>query len=309
MLPSLLSRRRARVRAAVVLAASREIILDCGDGVRLQAFHARPSGGNGRSAILLHGWEGSAEAYYVLSLASQLYAAGVEVVRLNLRDHGDTHHLNEGIFHSCRLPEVIGAVAALGPELIAPPWLVGFSLGGNFMLRVAASGDARLPALAGVVAISPVLHPESAMRAMENGWRVYQDYFVRKWNRSLKRKHALWPQLLRQQVFSLRNLRGMTELLIAGHTEFPDVRSYLEGYAITGDRLAHLAAPTTILAALDDPIIPAEDLGELAPSPQLKIVTTALGGHMGFMVRPFARSWINDFVLREMGLEVSPGAS
>jgi uncharacterized protein len=305
MLPSLLSRRRAKVRAAVVLAASREVILDCGDGVRLQAFHARPPGGDGQSAILLHGWEGSADAYYILSLASQLYAAGVEVVRLNLRDHGDTHHLNQDIFHSCRLPEVIGAVAALGPQLVAPPWLVGFSLGGNFMLRVTASDDPLLPPLSGTIAISPVLHPESAMRAMESGWRVYQDYFVRKWSRSLRRKRALWPDLLTQQVFSLRNLRGMTELLIARHTDFPDVRTYLDGYAITGDRLASLKAPATILAALDDPIIPAEDLSELAQGPRLKVVTTAMGGHMGFMVRPFARSWVNDFVLREMG--IAPG--
>ena len=50
------------------------------------------------------------------------------------------------------------------------------------MLRVAASDDPRLAPLAGVVAVSPVLHPDSAMRAMEQGWQVYQRYFVRKWS-------------------------------------------------------------------------------------------------------------------------------
>jgi len=58
-----------------------------------------------RVAILLHGWEGSAEATYVLSLGSLLLSHGFDVVRLNLRDHGATHHLNREIFHSCRLPE------------------------------------------------------------------------------------------------------------------------------------------------------------------------------------------------------------
>src|SRR5690606_16508435 len=95
--------------------------------------------------------------------------------------------------HSCRLPEVVGAVAALAPLLVAPPWLVGFSLGGNFMLRVAASEDPRVPPLARVVAISPVLHPDSAMIAMERGLPVYQRHFVRKWSRSLRRKRSLWP--------------------------------------------------------------------------------------------------------------------
>lgn len=286
-----------------MLAASEELILDCGDGVRLQAFRARPPGAT-RSALLLHGWEGSADSYYVVSLATRLYAAGVEVVRLNLRDHGQTHHLNPGIFHSCRLDEVCGAVGALAPQLVArAPWLLGFSLGGNFWLRVAASGDRRVPPLGGVVAISPVLHPDSAMLAMERGWQVYQRHFVRKWARSLLRKRTLWPELqLDEEFFRLGDLRRMTDALVAGHTGFADTSAYLDGYAVTGDRLATLSAPTTILAALDDPIIPAEDLARLAPSPLLKIITVPYGGHMGFMVHPWAETWVNGFVLQEMGL-------
>ncbi len=261
---------------------------------------------NGKAAILLHGWEGSADAYYVLSLAAHLHAAGVEVVRLNLRDHGDTHHLNEGLFHSCRLPEVCGAVAALGSQLNAAPWLIGFSLGGNFMLRVASSADPRLPRLAGVVAISPVLHPDGAMRAMEEGWQVYQNYFVRKWSASLRRKAALWPGLgINEEIFHAATLREMTRLLVARHTEFPNLDAYLNGYAITGAQLARLAAPATILAAQDDPIIPAGDIVRLAHGPRLNVLTLPRGGHMGFMESPWADSWVNAFVSRELG--IAPG--
>ena len=303
ILPSILPRRRLRARAAALIAATRERILDCGAGVRLQAFHALPAAPNGQAAILLHGWEGSADAYYVLSLAAYLHAAGVEVVRLNLRDHGATHHLNEGIFHSCRLDEVCGAVAALAPRLGAAPWLIGFSLGGNFWLRVAASADPRLPRLAGVVAVSPVLHPDSAMRAMEGGWQVYQRYFVKKWSASLRRKLQCWPRLpIGEQIFRAGTLRAMTEQLVEHHTDFADIGAYLSGYAITGGRLAGLAAPATILASLDDPIIPAADLARLARGPQLKLLTLPRGGHMGFMSSPWGRSWINAFVGRELGL-------
>ncbi len=303
ILPSILPRRRLQQRAAQLLGASRELILDCGDGVRLQAFHARPAKPNGQAAILLHGWEGSADSYYVVSLAAYLHAAGVEVVRLNLRDHGSTHHLNEGLFHSCRLPEVCGAVAALGPILSAAPWLVGFSLGGNFMLRVASSGDARLPPLAGVVAISPVLHPDSALRAMEKGWRVYQNYFIKKWSASLRRKQALWPQLgIGEDIFRAGTLREMTRLLVERHTEFPSLDAYLDGYAITGERLARLAVPATILTSLDDPLLPAVDLPRLAQGPLLKLVAAPRGGHMGFMQSPWADSWVNRFVGRQLGI-------
>jgi uncharacterized protein len=300
ILPSIMPRGRLRRRAAAFLAASRELIVDCGDGVRLQAWRARPASGSGRAAILLHGWEGGADSYYMTSLGHSLFAAGVEVVRLNLRDHGGTQHLNRDIFHSCRLAEVCGAVAQLQQQFSQAPWLIGFSLGGNFMLRVAASGDERLGKIAGVVAVSPVLHPDSAMRSMEQGWQVYQRYFVRKWSRSLRRKRELWAGLIDDEIFRLRDLRGMTAAMVARHTEFPDINAYLDGYAITGDRLATLAAPAVILASRDDPIIPVEDLAQLAPHPALRVVTTERGGHMGFLVSPRAESWVNGFVAREM---------
>ena len=129
-------------RATALLRASREMVLDCGDGVRLQAFHAAAAGGEGRVAVLLHGWEGSADSTYVLALAQQLYDRGFDVVRLNLRDHGATHHLNRELFHSCRLPEVVGAIRRIQLMFPGKPLhLAGFSLGGNFMLRAAAQAE------------------------------------------------------------------------------------------------------------------------------------------------------------------------
>lgn len=304
ILPSILPRGRLQSRAAALLAASEELTLDCGDEVRLQAFRAVPPQTNGRVAILLHGWEGSADSYYILALANRLFEHGVTVIRLNLRDHGQTHHLNEGIFHSCRLREVCGAVAALQKlSDHTPSWLIGFSLGGNFALRVAASEDPRLGPLAGAIAISPVLHPDTAMRAMERGLPVYQRYFVRKWRNSLRRKQQLWrPELVREEIFGYGDLRRMTDVLVRQHTEFACIGDYLDGYAITGERLATLRAPAVILASLDDPIIPAADLQRLARPPQLRIVTTERGGHMGFLVSPFRPSWVNDFVVETMGL-------
>ena len=75
----------------------------------------------------------------------------------------------------------------------------------------------------------------------------------------------------------------MTRQLVLSHTEYPTMDDYLAGYAITGDRLTTLAAPATVLTALDDPIIDAADLARLARSPHLDIVTTAHGGHCGFI--------------------------
>ena len=96
------------------VARSRPVVVECGDGVRLLAHENQPAGeANGELVVFIHGWEGSANSSYLLSTAPFLARQGYRVIRLNLRDHGDSHHLNENLFHSCRLPEVVGAVKSL----------------------------------------------------------------------------------------------------------------------------------------------------------------------------------------------------
>ena len=305
--------RRGRVLrgAAALLAAQREVLLDCGEGVRLQCFLSSPAHGHGRPVVVLHGWEGSADSLYVLSLAQLLFARGFEVARLNLRDHGETHHLNRDLFHSCRLPEVVGALRALqGLHFPGrPPQLVGFSLGGNFMLRVAAQARAAALELAGVIAVSPVLDPVATLAALQRALPGYEMYFVRKWLRSLRKKQAIWPDTYDFRALErMRDLKLMTAELVRGYTEFATLEDYLNGYAITGSRLEGLTVPATIVTSLDDPIIPAAGLARLARPPALSILTTRHGGHCGFFDRLSGESWLERRILAQLGAREEPEA-
>lgn len=297
-----------RRRGLALLANSQEWLLDCGDGVRLQGFLSL-TGGNGgarkmtvdpaesRIALILHGWEGSAESCYVVSLGAELLANGFDVLRLNLRDHGDSHQLNREIFHSCRLAEVVGATRAVAERFPKSQiFLAGFSLGGNFVLRVSA--DAGAPAaIVGAVAISPVLDPAATLEALERGWSLYRRHFVRRWSRSLRRKRRAWPDLPDfESLLRTRDLRSMTEGLVRQFTDFASLESYLDGYAITGPRLATLRFPAAILLAEDDPMIPAADLVRLARSPLLNVLRTRHGGHCGFTEQLNGPSFADRFV-------------
>ncbi len=299
-------RRRLLRECAGLLTAAREVLLDCGAGVRLQCFISTPPARRGATVVLLHGWEGSADSLYVLSLARQLFERGFEVARLNLRDHGDTHHLNRELFHSCRLPEVIGAVAAL-QRLCAGRalQLVGFSLGGNFMLRVAAQARSAGLDLARVIAVSPVLEPVETLAALQRGMPGYERYFVRKWLRSLRRKEECWPGCYDfTELARLGDLKRMTAELVRQHTEFGSLEEYLNGYAITGARLARLEVPSNILTALDDPIIPARALADLARPPALSVTVTRHGGHCGFFERLRGPTWLERRILGLLGADV-----
>ena len=127
-----LRRNRGARALAQLQPQTQELLLDGGDGVRLQGFHSRLPQREPRGlALLLHGWEGSAESGYMLHAAARLLAAGFDVFRLNFRDHGDTHHLNEDLFHSCRIDEVVNAVRDLGDR---------FALSGPGHMPVLAAG-------------------------------------------------------------------------------------------------------------------------------------------------------------------------
>jgi uncharacterized protein len=296
--------RRGRIeqRAVALLAAQRELILECGEGVRLQCFVSSPAHGNGRPVVLLHGWEGHSESNYVLSLAQLLFECGFEVVRLNLRDHGETHHLNRELFHSCRLPEVIGAMRALQREFPQQPLAaVGFSLGGNFLLRVAARAREAQLNLARVIAVSPVLEPTETLVALERALPGYEYYFVRKWRRSLEKKQAAWPDSYDfSDVGSMRGLREMTAKLVVRHSEFRSLGEYLNGYAITGERLAALEVPSRIYTSADDPMIPVGGLAQLARPPALAVTVTRYGGHCGFISQLHERTWVEQRILEEL---------
>ena len=128
-----------RAKGTEIRQVAQEVILDAGEGVRLQGYYSRQSKGNARGLILvLHGWLGSVNASYVLTIGEYLYRQGYSIFRLNLRDHGDTHHLNPGPFRGDLLDEVFAATQRIAKlEINQPLHIIGASLGGNFALRLA----------------------------------------------------------------------------------------------------------------------------------------------------------------------------
>ena len=297
---SVLRRTRVLRRARYLLEFSQDMIAECGGGVRLLVKHTPPRERSTHLAVLIHGWEGSADSTYVLAAATRLWEAGYRVVRLNLRDHGGSHHLNRELFHSCRLREVVGAVGWLQDSFPDQAlFLGGYSLGGNFALRVAATARTQSLELAGVVAVCPVLDPADTMRALDDGWPGYRLYFIRKWRRSLEYKRRAFPADYEfGDLRRFRTLQSMTDYFVREFTEFPDLESYLQAYAITGDRLEELQVPSTMLLAEDDPVIPVASLESVARPSALRIVRAAFGGHCGFLGDYLLSSELDDYPLR-----------
>ncbi len=290
-------RQRRRVRAH-----AEPVVLELARGIRLGGiFTPQRERAQARGlALLFHGWEGSTESSYLVQLAARLLDDGWDVFRLNFRDHGNTHHLNTALFHSCLLDEVVAAsveVQRRWRQPGTPMVLAGFSLGGNFALRVALAAPAAGLELDHTVAICPVIDPDANLVALERAPWVYRWYFMRRWRASLRHKRRLFPDQHFFEPRELRNgIRELTRILIERHTDFRSLADYLEGYSVAGRHLAALQVPTTILAARNDPIIPCADFDQLALPACVDLDVAECGGHCGFLMDWRFRSFIDAYV-------------
>lgn len=283
--------------------------LDCGHGTRLQGFftghqnHANAEAQESRGLmVLIHGWEGSANSTYLLCLGARLVREGFDVFRLNLRDHGDTQHLNPEIFHSNRIDEVVAAVAAVAAQFAARPMHVcGFSLGGNFALRIALRAKTHGLPLARAFAICPAISPPAVLGALEDGLWIYHAYFMKKWRRSLRAKQKHFPELYQfEEWIRGRNMRDLTAELVRRHTEYESLDAYLDAYSLHGERLSGLPIPVSILTAEDDPIIPIDHFHHLQLPVQSELTCLPHGGHCGFIANWAMHSHAEDFILQRL---------
>jgi len=242
---------------------------------------------------MIHGWEGSAQSLYMLDAGSYLWQQGYSVVRLNLRDHGDTHHLNEELFHSARLNEVAEVVAQIThawPHDNA--YLVGFSLGANFSLRISTHAEQYGIKLNRVIAVCPPINPSNTMNTLNTGAAIYEKYFVKKWKRSLVKKALLHSHYNYLNILKpMKSLDEMNDYFINTYTQYPSLQEYFKAYTLPVDLGQKAQLNTLIIAAEDDPVCPVADVRALTAGPKLSLDLQPYGGHCGFIQSARLQSW------------------
>lgn len=273
---------------------SLETVIDAGNGVRLQGFHSfHPEAGGKGLAILVHGWEGSADSSYIKTLGRIIFQQGYDVFRLNMRDHGFSHHLNPGLFNGTLAEEFFQAVKNIASMAVSQNcFLIGFSLGGNFALRFGLHPEAvSVGNLQRIIVISPCMDPYKTTCALDRQ-ALYRWYFLRKWRRSLGIKERIFPELYDfSRVVAGRNCLEMTQLIIEEFTDMSGYEEYFEQYTLTGGVLEDLQVPATIITAADDPLVPVEDFYDLPDIDCLELLIQRYGGHCGFIDQPPFGCW------------------
>jgi uncharacterized protein len=241
--------------------------------------------------IIVHGLEGSSNSQYVLGNAARAQAAGFNVVRMNMRSCGGTDELSPTIYHSGRSEDVAAVVETLLQSYdIGSVALLGYSMGGNLVLKYAGEIAANLPAqIKAVVGISPLMDlavSSSALHEARN--RIYEWHFLRSMLARVRRKAALFPEIYSMNGLSeIRSMRLFDEHIVARYGGFTGADDYY--YSVASSQFAdRFSTPTLIVHSLDDPFIrmlPATR-ESLIGNPNVTYVETAHGGHCAFLTAP-----------------------
>lgn len=190
-------------------------------------------------------------------------------------------------------------VAELEPD--RPLHLVGASMGGNFALRLLwRHAQDLFPNLGQTVAICPGLDPNQVALSLDRSWWLYLLYFRRKWRHNFRNKQAAYPDLYGDitEVMTPTTTMAMTEAFARRYTNYPNAAAYFNSYTVTPDMLADTSSPATILAAADDPIVPANMFYTFEGiNPHLRFHIQPYGGHCGFVDVLPRRSWMSQATL------------
>lgn len=261
--------------------------------------------------LMLHGLNGSSDAFYMKGTASKAFARGMNVVLLNQRNCGDTEHLCAGLFHSGLTADAAFVIDELVAVDRLPAIVVaGYSLGGNLALKLAGEYGQRAPqALLGVAAVSPIIEIGECVRALERPDNVlYEWNFVKDLKRRMRRKDRFWPGRFEiDKLASVRSVREFDHVFTAPYFGFADEEDYY--HRASAMRIVdRIRVPALIIAAEDDPFVPPDPFFEpgLTRNPVVTTMVCAHGGHCAFIGPPapgddgyWAERVIVDFAARE----------
>ncbi len=266
-----------------------EHVVPLADGDRLSVFDSTPPGWSAGHphVLMVHGLGGCARSSYVVRSASRLLSLGFRVVRMNLRGAGSGFGLARQTYHGGRSADLRAVAAWMnrkGPS--SPLALVGFSLGGNLVLKLAAeASDEPLPGLDAVLAANPPIDLAASCRYIQRPEaRLYDRNFVRLLRRMVLRHHAAFPDLGPVDLSRVGSLLDFDEHYTAPRYGFEGADDY-HRRSSAAPLLPRIGVPGLVVHATDDPFIPSEPFRSAVVPTQLSLELWRSGGHLGFVSR------------------------
>ncbi len=236
---------------------------------------------------IVHGLEGSSDSNYARGIAEAAFSRGYNAIRLNQRNCGGSEAFTPTLYNS----GMSGDYRAVCEELIRDGYseifFVGYSMGGNLVLKMGGEYSERAPAqLRGICAVCPALDLAACADALER-WDnyFYQRHFVSGLMERYKRKAQSMPERYPLTDFgAVHSVRRFDDLITAPNFGYRDAQEYYEA-ASASRVLKDLKIPTLLVTAKDDPFVPFSSILQAgaADHPAIQLVAPYHGGHCAFV--------------------------
>jgi len=288
------------------LPSAEERLVEVAPGIKVRCWcYWQTDRAQAMTLIVVHGLEGSSQSQYMLGIARNGLAARMNVVLVNQRNCGGMDHCAPTLYNS----SLSGDVAAVANNVVENDAvsrfaLVGFSMGGNLVLKCAGEwGSDGPPQFKAVAAVCPAMDLAASADALhEPANRIYEWYFLMQLFRRLRAKAKLFPK-----DFDVGRLRGVTSLrlfddrITAHYCGFTGADDYY-ARAAAANVVDRIAVPGLILHAANDPFIrmQPETLRKIADNPYLTYIETTDGGHCAFVGEPDGNGYDGHWAEREV---------
>ncbi|HEY2016210.1 MAG TPA: alpha/beta fold hydrolase [Bryobacteraceae bacterium] len=256
----------------------------------------RPPGEASGEVVMVHGLEGNGDAGYMRGLSMAALSAGFAAHRFHMRTCGGTEDLCQTLYHAGLTTDLLAVLRQFQSEGRAPAFLVGFSLGGNVVLKLAGEmGGKAWPLFRGVCAVSSPLDLAACARRIDqpDNW-LYQRRFVRRMRARLCATRRYSPQ----DFAGLDSIVKIDDRITAPSFGFGDAENYYRTQSAIR-YLEGIRVPTLLIQAKDDTFIPFRIFGSeaLRSNPCIQLLATGNGGHLGFIGRGPQRFWADRAIM------------
>jgi len=241
-------------------------------------------------AVICHGLEGSSDRAYMRGMAKAFNIRGIDTVAYNFRGcSGETNWMKRLYSAGATddLQEVLDAIKRAGNYQSI--YLVGFSLGGNLVLKYGGEKGRDIdPHIKGMAAISaPCDLQSSSVELLKSKNFIFSFRFLTMLRKKIREKAELYPEMKSIDIKAIKNLKQFDDQITAPLAGYKDAEDYWYKASCIRE-LDQIVIPAYIINAADDPILGSECYPyQIARShPFIYLEVPARGGHVGFMHRP-----------------------
>jgi hypothetical protein len=251
--------------------------------------------------ILVHGLEGSSESGYARSMAAAALEAGYVTHRYNMRGCGGSPWNPQANYHSGQTGDVLHVARERQRISGLPIYAVGYSLGGNIVLKMAGElGADGQSLLAGVCSVSAPIDLAASVRETGKPANfLYRRRFVDRLKERVRTRHPFAPELFPlEHLPKIRTIYDFDDYYTAKIFGFGTADNYYRTQS-SNQFLENIRIPALLVQAKDDPMIPFSiyDHPALRSNPHLRLVAVDHGGHLGFLARAQPRFWVDSLLL------------